>query len=405
MIRATYRLFRQLSVFTRTTLTGAVLAMSNGPWGSRPDSNGPADGPGNGENGGDKDPDKGDREGPRNPWTQGGGQRPGGDGDRPSMVDDLLRRGRQRLGGVGSGFGGGWNSGGFGRTPDGRPLWPVALGILLLIWVAMTSVHRIGPQERGVVMRLGSYARTMTPGINLSLPSPFESVDVIDVEKIETIDIGSTSANNANLMLTRDQNLVDLAYSVRWNIRNPELFLLQLPEDARENTIREVAESAMRAAIAGVSLNDAMGAGRDMIEDQVATSLQAILDRYHTGVRIQGVAIKQADPPDEVNDAFKSVTAAQQSAQTNINQANAYAQRVLALAQGEATAFDKVYTQYSLSPEVTRRRMYYETMEAILPSLDKTIVEPGSVTPYLPLPELRKRAAAAPEPNIVVEGK
>jgi membrane protease subunit HflK len=125
--------------------------------------------------------------------------------------------------------------------------------------------------------------------------------------------------------------------------------------------------------------------------------MQRILDAYRSGIQIQGVAIKQADPPDAVNEAFKSVTAAQQDAQTFINNANAYALQLRQKAQGEATAFDKVYEQYRLAPDVTRRRMYYETMEQVLSRVDKTIVEAPGVTPYLALPEVKKQAQREPQ--------
>jgi membrane protease subunit HflK len=189
-------------------------------------------------------------------------------------------------------------------------------------------------------------------------------------------------------MLTGDQNLIDLAYSVRWNIRAPELYLFQLAQP--DETIREVANSAMRSVVSQVSLNDAMGDKRAEIEAQVQENMQRILDGYRSGIQIQGIAIKQADPPDEVNDAFKRVTAAQQQAQSYINQARAYALQLTAKAQGEATAFDKVYEQYKLAPDVTRRRMYYETMEQVLSKVDKTIIEAPGVTPYLPLPQVQK---------------
>jgi membrane protease subunit HflK len=146
----------------------------------------------------------------------------------------------------------------------------------------------------------------------------------------------------------------------------------------------------MRAVISQVTLNDAMGDKRSEIEAQVAENMQRILDAYRSGVQIQGVAIKQADPPDAVNDAFKEVTAAQQDAQSYINQSRAYALQLTAKAQGEATAFDKVYEQYKLAPDVFRRRMYYETMEQVLSKVDKTIVEAPGVTPYLPLPQVQK---------------
>jgi membrane protease subunit HflK len=133
-----------------------------------------------------------------------------------------------------------------------------------------------------------------------------------------------------------------------------------------------------------------MGDRRADIELQVAQNMQRILDGYRSGIQIQGIAIKQADPPDAVNDAFKEVTAAQQDAQTYINNANAYSLQLGQKAQGEATAFDKVYEQYKLAPEVTRRRMYYETMEDVLSKVDKTIIEAPGVTPYLPLPQIQK---------------
>jgi membrane protease subunit HflK len=166
-----------------------------------------------------------------------------------------------------------------------------------------------------------------------------------------------------------------------------------------DETIREVAESAMRAVISRVSLNDAMGDKRAEIETQVTEIMQRILDSYRSGIQIQGIAIKQADPPDPVNDAFKQVTAAQQDAQTYINNANAYSLQLRQKAQGEATAFDKVYEQYRLAPEVTRRRMYYETMEQVLSKVDKTIIEAPGVTPYLPLPQVQKSQPQQREPS------
>jgi modulator of FtsH protease HflK len=133
-----------------------------------------------------------------------------------------------------------------------------------------------------------------------------------------------------------------------------------------------------------------MGDRRAEIETRVTQLMQQILDSYRSGIQIQGIAIKQADPPQQVNDAFKQVTAAQQDAQTYINNANAYALQLRQKAQGEATAFDKVYEQYRLAPDVTRRRMYYETMEQVLSRVDKTIVEAPGITPYLPLPQVQK---------------
>jgi membrane protease subunit HflK len=281
-------------------------------------------------------------------------------------------------------FGGG--GGGFPGRPD-RSLILWALLGFIAIWLIFTSVHSIAPGERGVVTRFGRYSSTLGPGVGITLPSPIDRVQKVDVESIRSVDLGSQSSED--LMLTGDQNLIDIAYSVRWNIRTPELYLFQLSQP--EETIRQVGESAMRAVIAQVSLQDAMGDRRAEIEALVANGMQRILDGYHSGIEIQGVAIQQADPPAEVNDAFKEVTAAQQDAKSYVNQANAYALQLTAKAQGEAAAFDKVYEQYKLAPEVTRRRMYYETMEQVLSKVDKTIVEAPGVTPYLPLPQVQKQ--------------
>ena len=316
--------------------------------------------------------------GPRSPWGQPPRRRrPGSPAGNVTSLDDFLKKSKER-------FGGGF------PNQDGRPYWLYGLAIFLLLWIAFTTFHRIGPQERGVVTQFGAYSRTLGPGIGFTLPAPIESVEKIDVEAIRTTDIGSPDRNQENLILTGDQNIIDLAYSVRWNIKDPQLFLFQIKSPAE--TIQEVAESAMRQVVAGVSLDDAIGAGRSEIEQRVQQQMQRLLDGYGAGVRVQGIAIKQSDPPAAVNDAFKEVSAAQQQAQSYMNDARAYALQLTARAQGEAAAFDKVYAQYKLSPEVTRRRMYYETMERVLSRVDKTVVEAPGVTPYLALPEIQRRS-------------
>jgi membrane protease subunit HflK len=216
------------------------------------------------------------------------------------------------------------------------------------------------------------------------------------VEQINSIDIGSPDGTAENLMITGDQNIITLAYAVRWKIRNPEQFLFTLANP--EQTVREVGESAMRAEIARAALTDAIGPQRAQIAEQVRERMQDTLDSYRSGIDVRGVDIKQADPPAAVDDAFKDVSAAQQDAQQYLNQSRAYAQQLLAAAQGASAAFDAVYAQYRLAPEVTRKRMYLETMENVLSKVDKTVIEPGSVTTYLPLQEIKKRAPAAPAP-------
>ena len=345
-----------------------LFADTKGPWG-------PSSGGSGGGSGSEPPSDDGQSSGP---WGEPPRKRRPSLGGAPNVasLDELLRR-RLRFGGPGGG--------GLPGRPD-RSIIVWALIGLLAVWLIFTSIHSISPGQRGVVLRFGRYSSTLGPGVGLTLPSPIDRVKKIDVENIRTIDLGSDDAND--LMLTGDQNLIDIAYTVRWNIRTPELYLFQLAQP--DETIREVAESAMRSVVSRVSLNDAMGDKRAEIEAQVAENMQRILDSYRAGIQVQGIAIKQADPPEAVNDAFKKVTAAQQQAQSFINNANAYSLQLHQKAQGDATAFDKVYEQYKLAPDVTRKRMYYETMEQVLSKVDKTIVEAPGVTPYLPLPQVQK---------------
>ncbi|WP_114954768.1 FtsH protease activity modulator HflK [Sphingosinicella terrae] len=348
---------------------GAVLSDNRGgPWGA-----GGGDGGGGGSGG----------DGPRNPWGQPPRRRkPGRTADITSL-DEFLKKSRARFGGR------------FPSSQDGRPYWLYGLIAFILLWILLTSVHRISPQERGVVTFFGEYTRTMQPGIGFSWPAPIGRVEKLDVENIRTLTIPG-SAGTENLILTGDQNVIDLAYSVRWNIKDPQRFLFQIAEP--EQTIQEVAESAMRAVVARVSLDDAIGAGRSDVEQSVEQNMQQLLDDYGAGVRIQGVAINQSVPPAAVNEAFLQVSAAQQQAQSYMNDARAYALQITAKAQGDAAAFEKVYAEYRAAPEVTRRRMYYETMERILSRVDTTIIEAPGVTPYLPLPEIQRRQAQ-PQPQ------
>ena len=346
-------------------LAGSWSENKGGPWG-------PSGGGGSGDGDGG-----GEGEGPRSPWGQPPRRRRApGNPSNISSIEDFLKKGRERFG---------------GRFPhqDRRPYWAYGLAIFLLLWLIFTSFHRVGPQDEGVVTLFGRYSRTVGPGINFTLPLPIESLERVDTQ-IRSMSIGAGEGERENLILTGDENIIDLAYTIRWKVRDPALYLFNVQDP--EATIRQVAESAMRASVATVSLDDAIGAGRGEIENRVQALTQQVLDRYGAGVQIQGVSIRQSDPPDKVNDAFKAVTTAQQEAQSYINQARGYAQQVTAHAQGEAAAFDKVYAQYKLAPEVTRRRMYYDTMERVLSKVDKTVVEAPGVVPYLPLPALRTKA-------------
>jgi len=342
-----------------------------------------------GPSGAGDEPEGGDRpQGNNGPWGEPPKRKKGGGSASSTNVtslDEFLRKGRERFGSGG---------GGFQSGPSKKLIKWAVLGIVLA-WIFFTSFHVVAPGERGVVTQFGRYSRTLGPGVGMTLPAPIERVQKVDVENIRTMELGSASSET--LMLTGDQNIIDIAYSVRWNIKDPELYLFQLANP--DGTINEVAESAMRAVIAQVSLEDAIGDGRGQIESNVKERMRRILDAYRSGVSIQGIAIRQADPPSLVNEAFKEVTAAQQDAQSYINRANAYAIQLTEKAEGEAAAFDKVYEQYRLAPDVTRRRMYYETMEQVLQKVPKTIVEAPGVTPYLPLPEVQRQQQQQPQPQ------
>jgi membrane protease subunit HflK len=334
---------------------------SKGPWGASDD---------------DKKDDS-----PPNPWTVPPAGRPRG---KPTALDEWIKRAR-------SGGGGGNGGGHFTlpRGPGGRSLWLIGIAILVIAWIGFTSIHAIGPQERGVTTFFGRYVTTLGPGIHVTFPAPINRVIAVDTQNIRTEDF--PEGGGENLMLTGDQNIIDLAYSVRWNVSNAQDYEFQIADP--RSTVRATAESAMREVIANVDLDDAMGPGRTTIEQDVQQRMQQILDSYHSGVLIQGVAIKQADPPAQVNDAFKDVTAAQQDAVAAKNKAQAFAQQVIAQAQGEAAQFDRLYQQYKLAPEVTKRRMYYETMEAVLARTNKVIVDVPGARPYIQIP------GAKPLPN------
>ncbi|GFM27258.1 protease modulator HflK [Novosphingobium sp. PY1] len=370
------------------------------PWGgSDKGGEGPSDESGkdgednDGDSGPEGDGDRsGDKRGPRNPWLPSGSTPP----RRSASIEDIFRtRDPRRPGGGSGGPGGGGNFPRLPQRPDGKSWLPLGIGAAVVALLALSSVHMIGPKEQAVVTLFGKYARTIDSGVNFTLPWPIEQVDVEDVRTftVDSIPEGETE----KLMLTSDKNLVDLSYLVRWNIKNLVNYKFRLTDP--KETVREVAEAAMRASIAQISLNDALsGAGRAQVEQDVRERMQRILDYYKAGVAVQGVEIKKADPPSKVVTAFQQVTVAQQEAERDRSEARAWAQQLLARAQGDAEAFDKVYQQYKLAPEVTKRRMYYETMERVLRDNDTVVAEAKGVTPYLPLSEVKRRAAdAAPD--------
>ena len=365
---------------------GLAMAGKKNPWGNPGKSGGESGSGDESPSGGDSgDDSSGGSDGPRNPWLPGGG---GGNGKRRSAsVEDIFKnRGPEGPRRSGGGGGGGFQ---MPELPGGRSWVPLIIGGIIVIWLLVTSVHQIEPEENAVVKTFGSYSETLTPGFYIRAPYPIQSVDIENVTGVRQVDIPDGSEQK--LILTGDQNLVDLAYVVRWRINNLRDFRFELAEP--EVTINEVAEAAMRGAVAERTLDETFsGQGRAAIQQAVRESMQDTLDTYRAGVLVEGVELTKADPPEQVNEAFRDVSVAEQNADRARNQARGYAQSTIATAEGRAEAFNLVYQQYRLAPGVTRQRLYYETMERILAVTDTTVIEADGVTPYLPLPEIRRRA-------------
>lgn len=353
------------------------------PWGG-------SSGKKNGSGGGEGEPSSSDdSKGPRNPWLPPGA---GSTDDKPrrsASIEDIFKNrgpeGPRRPGG-----GGGGPNFRLPQRSDGKSWLPLALGGLAALWVLGTSVHQVAPTEQALVTWAGGkYSRTLDPGFQVTLPFPIQQVDKENVEEIRSRKI--PEGNEQKLILTGDQNLVDLSYLIRWNINDLAQFRYRLADP--NETVLEAAETAMRQSVAELELDTVLsGEGRAQIEQNVRERMQAILNAYKAGITVQGVEIDKTDPPESVVDAFKDVSAAEQDAQAELNRARRYSQQLLARAQGDAEAFNRIYEEYRLAPEVTRRRLYYETMESVLSQTDKTVIESDGVTPYLPLPEVRRRS-------------
>jgi modulator of FtsH protease HflK len=346
----------------------------------------------------------------QNNWGGGGGNR--GPGNGPPNLDDVLSKAwdaiKSSIGMGGGGTGGApTKSGGFGS-------WAVPLA-LLAAFTAYQSVYQIQPDERGVVMRLGKYNRTAEPGLHFAL-WPIESMDKPKVGSVRQIDIGNDS--NEATMLTSDKNIISVPFSVFWQISDPKSFLYNIAEP--EELIRTVAQSAMREVVGQTAAQPLLTNGKDLVAADVMEITQKLLDEYQVGVTVTQVNLGQVQPPAEVKDAFDEVVRAGQNQKQSINEAekykkqqlrtaegeaakliedaNAYKASVVADAQGEASRFISIYDQYKIAKDVTRERMFLETMEQVLGRTNKVIIEKGSgsgVVPYLPLPQLQNNATGA----------
>jgi modulator of FtsH protease HflK len=368
-------------------------------------------------------------------WQGGGGQgpwggRPGGGGQQPPDLEELLRRSQEKVKRL---FPGGGGGGGFGANRRGLVLVPL---IVLAIWLA-SGFYRVQPDEQGVVLRFGEWIKTTQPGLNWHLPSPIETVFTPKVTRVNRVEVGfrgaaelgggsSRDVSNESLMLTGDENIVDINFVLLWQIKDAGQFLFNVRDP--EATVKAVAESVMREIIGKTPIVEATTEGRGAIELAAREQTQQILDDYGAGILVTQVQLQKVDPPSEVIDAFRDVQRAQADrerlqneaeafandilprargeAERILQEAQAYRQEVVARAQGDAQRFVAVYDEYVKARDVTTKRIYLETMEDVLRDMNKVVIDGAAsgsgVVPYLPLPELerraRTRAGAEPAP-------
>lgn len=341
-------------------------------------------------------------------WKSGGGgpwgQGPGGQQPSPDL-EEILKKSQDRL---------------KQAMPGGRSSGPFMflfflLALAVIGYLAFTVT--VKPDEQGVVLRFGKYDRTLLPGLNFRLPYPLEEVFLPKVTRVNTIVIGAQGSRDVraeSLMLTGDENIVDVDFTVLWQVKDAKDFLFNIQNPM--TTVRAIAESAMREIVGKGEIQPILTQERDKTQQAVQTLIQQTLDDYKAGIVINEVQMQQVDPPKEVIDAFRDVQAAKADQERVQNEAEAYANRVvpeargeaerilqgakgykdqtIAEATGEANRFLKVYNEYKKAPEVTRKRMFLETMERVFGGTDKIIIDPAKggqgVVPYLPLDQLRK---------------
>ncbi|TNF16912.1 MAG: FtsH protease activity modulator HflK [Rhodobacteraceae bacterium] len=369
------------------------------------------------------------------PWGGGGGgddrnddredKRPGqrrpGEGGQIPEIEEFMRKGSEQLKVLMGGKGGGSRPGRPAGGGSGGP-FPTKIAVvvglvaIVAIWLG-SSLYKVNPEERSVELMFGRYYATKGPGLNLA-PWPFITYTKVPVTREQTVDIGSGRAgtNDTGLMLTGDQNIVDLEFQVVWNINDPAKYLFNLTDP--QDTIRAVSESAMRDIIARSNLAPILSTARGEIAADLREAVQNTLDSYDAGINIVRVNFNRADPPREVIDSFREVQAAQQERDRLEKEADAYANKVTAgargeaaqlkeeaegyrakivnAAEGDAARFTSILAEYEKAPDVTKRRMFYETMGQVLSGVDKVVVDTkpgdGGVVPYLPLDQLRKSA-------------
>lgn len=337
----------------------------------------------------------------RGPWGNG----PSGGGQEPPDIDELIRKGQDKFRNI---FGGGG-----GRKGDGggKSMF-LFIVFALILGYAYAAFYKVEPDEAGVVLRFGKWIKTTDTGLHFHFP-PIDQVIIPKVTAVNKIDVGFDGSIKERQMLTGDENIVDVKYSILWRIKDPARYLFNLEQ--QEQSIKSISESAMREVVAKTDIQQIMTSERLEIELEVRKIMQTVLDSYQAGVEITQIKMGTVSPPTQVSEAFNDVQKAEADRDKTINEAKkyqnkivptargdaekmnqeaeAYKAKAITMAQGESARFLSVYAQYKLAKDVTRRRLYLETMERILGNTDKVIIEENGngVLPYLPLPALKNK--------------
>jgi membrane protease subunit HflK len=350
-------------------------------------------------------------DGGRSPWG-GGGSGQGG-GPQPPNLEDILRKGQDRF---------------KGAIPPGR--WGgrgimIGLLVLVVLWLA-SGFYRVGTEEQGVVLRFGKYVETTAPGLHYHLPAPIESVETPKVARISRVEVGFRGSGDArsgrssdqpqeSLMLTGDENIVDIDFAILWKIGVAKDFLFNIRNP--EQTVKAVAESVMREVVGNTKIDDVLTEGRQQVELRTRSELQEIMNNYVSGIEIVEVKLQSVDPPGQVIESFRDVQAARADQERKRNEAEAYSNDIIPRARGEAaqarldaegykeqtvadaegqvSRYLAILGEYEKAKDVTRQRMYLETMEQVMGGMEKIVIDNAKggtgVVPYLPLPEIEKR--------------
>jgi len=353
----------------------------------------------------------------QNPWGNRGN---GGGNQTPPDLDEVIRRLQERFGGFFGGSGGG--TGGSGGAPGlSKGLISGVLAAVLLFWGA-TGFYMVAADEEAVILRFGKHVATKGPGLNWAIPYPVETVEKLPVTRVQRLEIGFRQfadgairkRTNESLMLTKDENIVDISFIIQYKIKSVEDILFNI--DSATKTVRDVGESAIREIIGRTLIDDVLTDKKAEVESETQTLIQQILDGYQAGISVSTVKLVDVQPPERVIKEFKDVASAREDRERAKNEAQAYAndiipnargegkkmvldaeayaKEVVERAKGEADRFESVLTAYRQAPEVTRKRLYMDTMEDVLSRAEKIIIDgavAGSVLPYLPLDRVKNK--------------